>query len=221
MSKHNPITVMVVTIEVLLLFVVGILGNKIAERLDIPSWILISVTMISLIILSVISYIRTHNPSNQSSSLVSNSPRGLSIKRFIPKTAISIFPFGILMGFLIGTITALFGNDSYAGTAPQWMCSLVDLCEYSLIMSELTAIIIGCVIFILFSITVDGILAGSLSIGYGLSLPAAILAQANFFASTYATYVGHIAFFTALGIILMITEPLLRFVRKVFSQPRL
>ena len=55
-TRTNPVAGIIAVVDVVLVFLMGILGNNISEKLDIPTSILLILAVIGLAILAIISY---------------------------------------------------------------------------------------------------------------------------------------------------------------------
>ena len=104
MDSSNQSSTTIITIaEIFLLFLVGILGNEIAEVLDISPFTLFILTGIVLVFLSILSYVKSKNISVEQLRNV----LFLGVKRIFPRTMISVIPMGALMGWIIGAGSSL------------------------------------------------------------------------------------------------------------------
>lgn len=221
MTNRSPVYALVVLLEVFLLFVVGIAGSKVAERLNVSPTVLLIATIASLSTLAAVSYAKSQfHQTIPVQGAQTELPHFKWVRRFVPRTAISIFPFGMISGLVIGTVLHAIGVSGSRYHPPQWLCGIVNMCQYSLAADEFAAVVIGVLILVIFALLMDGVLAGALSLGYGLALPVAVLTAGGPH-DISATYTGHILFFGVLAILLVISEPLMRPVRRGVFQPRL
>jgi len=65
MNEKNKFETIVAILEMLLLFLVGILGNKVAELFDFEPVLVGLATIVTLVLLSLITYVRSNNVITQ------------------------------------------------------------------------------------------------------------------------------------------------------------
>ena len=213
MNTHNNsrFATFIAIAEMLLLFVSSMMGNKIADSLNISSTLIIITTAICLVTLSVISYLKTHD-----SAAIQVKPLrfGVNITRFLPRTMVGMFPFGVIIGLLAGS-TLPFSISGFAGIWTQIGTSYLGMYAY-----EFWGIAIAIIICLIFAILIDGPLAGAFIFGYGLSFATAILIIRPSENDYLMTYLAYGAGFIILALLFTITEPILAFIRKTITKPR-
>jgi len=190
MPDQDRVPSIINILEVIVLFVVGILGNKIAEILKIPVNSLFVLTAVLLVVLTVIAYVRSGSRARIQAP---------NIKKHVPKTMMGIFPIGILTGFVVGAIVISLRLESLDVIIP-WVSIIFGY--------EFIGVLIGTVFCVAFALLIDSYLSASFLFGYSLAFPTAIL----FIAPTdsnlaWMTYLGHMAYGTLLIFILIKVVP--------------
>ena len=225
MDSSNQSSTTIITIaEIFLLFLVGILGNEIAEVLDISPFTLFILTGIVLVFLSILSYVKSKNISVEQLRNV----LFLGVKRIFPRTMISVIPMGALMGWIIGAGSSLLFLDMPLLTVPVWVSSFTNTSiDFAMRFDEPIALIVGALLGIFIAIFVDEYLSLAFLIGYSISLPAYMISTMRLYlspgyllASIFITYTTYFLFFIATGILIILTLPMLRRLRKVLTEPR-
>jgi hypothetical protein len=218
-QSRNPIAGLVAVVDVILIFAMGILGNKISEIFNISTNLLLILTAFGLLSLATISYFSSKGITHRSSI---EKPSGFSLKQFAPKTMIGIFPFGAFLGMLIGLILPASyveeTNPSYI--IPSWIAYIFGRTTMFLTSFEFLGVLLGLVLCIVFAITIDAYLAASIALGYGIAFATAVMFRQPF-NNIFLTYVGEGAFWILVGGALVIISAPLKKLRTVLSTPRL
>jgi len=212
-STKNPITGFIAAFETILLFMMGILGNKISENLEISSNTLLLLTGVGLGILAIISYFMTVPAQTQ--------PNTTSrIKKFLPKTMVGVFPFGVFLGVIFGSFIPLFDPNSSLVTTPG-LANLFGYPYFLLGEGELAGILGGLIACVLFAVIVDGYLAGSLLIGYWIAFATATVIKQDLSAiNVLITYVGQGIVLIVISFFLIKSEKWLKEFRKLITETR-
>ncbi len=236
-SKINSSVPRVIAIiEIFIMFLLGIMGDKISQLLDIEPAALIIFTGIGLIAAVLITTINVSGfrkrevKSNVQPEVYSETQekRKFYSSKFIPKSMAGVFPLGILAGFLTGVVSVFIDNhfyfnvnipfwDSFAFTSP-----LRD--------HEAFGIYIGFITSLLIALWLDGYLGAAFSIGFGIAFSSTIIQIANHIPAD--TYFGHILGFTIWAVLLVFLEPILekispflkKLIKKIYdatTQPRI
>jgi len=245
--SHKNIPGIVAVFETLLLFAMGVMGNKISEELSIAPVALVTLTGIGLAAMAVISYfnslrIETHlhlSPSipeklTDSKFSSAKTKTKITIRNLIPRTMLGIFPFGILLGFVCGMTIPNFIDflDKWFYISigiPFWDSLPFTL---SLTDAEALGIYIGTGASILLAIFLDGYLGAALSIGFGLAFPVTLINAESYLHDEGITFFGHLLGFIFIGVLLIIMSPLIGKIRpavfnfmqnakRVLTQPRI
>jgi hypothetical protein len=218
-TNKNPVAGFIVAFETILLFFMGILGNKISENLSIPQNILIITTGIGLGILAIISYLVTNSQQVQANTTS-------SLKRFLPKTMVGVFPFGVFFGVIFGSfISPLDFNSSMQILG--WIASIFGYNAFYINASELAGILGGCIACLLFALIVDGYLASSLLMGFWIAFATITIIkqpsiEVNVLAvNVFITYIGQGIVFLLASILFIKFDGLFQHVRKLISEPRI
>ncbi len=198
-TNQNPTASVIAVVEMLLLFIVGILGNKIAEILNISPGILILLTIIGLGSLAAISYSKSVN-------ITANQPHP-RFSHYLPKTMISMLPFGIILGLLAGLFVPSF-------FPPQQFQPFVN--PY-----EVIGIFLGLIFIIIIAIAIDNRLAASIGLGYGIAFATVILVTRPRENEIFSTYGGFLLGFVIIAIILVVAEPVFKWLQKIANEPRI
>lgn len=191
-------------LETLLLFIIGVLGNRISESLSISPTTLIIYTGVGLLILSVISYIKTIPFSKES---IEKIEIGIKAWRFIPRTMISIFPVGVLLGLVLGA------------NLPTYYPSMVN--TFGVRPYESVGIFIGLVMGFFFAILIDGRLSAAICFGYGIAFATSILVVRSDENQMLLTYVGWVFGFGLFAVVLTWTDVLFKKIRAVLMEQRI
>jgi len=210
MPNQDGVSPIIAIVEAFILFAIGILGDEIAEVLEIPSRSLFILAGLLFIVLAGISYTK----SGKTTVLTSQD-----FRRFIPKTMVGMFPIGVVIGFIAGAV--LTRQDlELVYCWPSEISSLFGYSSLCLGRCEILGVLIGFIISLVFAIFINPHLAAAMLVGYGLALPTAIL----FIATSLqredipSTYIGHILSSIAFGVILMVGLPLFNRLLKKFKQ---
>ncbi len=213
-TTKNPLAGFIAAFETILLFLMGVLGNKISENLTIRLNTLIVLTGSGLGILALISYF-VANPLHIQASTAS------PLKRLLPKTMVGIFPFGVFFGVVFGAFVSPYNLDSSLDIL-GWLASIFGYSSFALSTSELAGILGGCIACILFALIVDGYLAGSLLIGYWIAFSTVtVMKQPSNTFGAFITYAGQGIVFLVVAILLISLENRFQQIRKLISEPRL
>ncbi|MCL4274508.1 MAG: hypothetical protein KJZ77_11610 [Anaerolineales bacterium] len=208
-TNKNHVIGVISIIETLILFTMGILGNQISDSMRISPFFLLTTTAIGLIILSAISYTQSMNvPKNQEQPTTSQN----FLRKVTPKTMVGIFPFGVMIGLLTGALLLSIGFPS---AYVAWFYLFIVM-PY-----EANGLIIGFILSILFALLIDSRLAASLAVGYSIAFSTTILIIRPHENNILLTYSGHIIFFVLLGLLLIIGEPVINWLRKIITEPRI
>jgi hypothetical protein len=151
MSKQAQLTIVTV-IETCLVFVLGILGNKIADLINVSPAVLVAGTCVIIILTTFVILYRLRL-SPESLDGVRTGP----IKRLMPRTMATIFPLGMLVGLIGG------------GFLPLLIDPVLDVESQGAVLgiaSMLGSLIIGLPVAIL----LDNRLACALVFGYGIGI---------------------------------------------------
>jgi hypothetical protein len=208
-QKSHRSAALIDIIQLLLVFITSIMGSEIAENLQLSPIMVYVITIISLLFLSAISYLRNHDMAAKPMKQLSF---GIIFSRFIPKTVIGIFPVGLALGLILGSIAILAAGNS-----------MTYVFNVSLLSFDFFGIICGVSVFLLFAIIFDGPLAGGLSFGYGLSFSTGALLIQPFEYVHYRTeyYLAYVVGFAVYALILAISEPKFAIARRTITEPRL
>jgi hypothetical protein len=219
-QTRSPIAGFIAAVDVVLMFAMGILGNKISEILQIPTSLLLVLTAICLFVLATISYFSSKaNTPKVSSERMS----GFSLKQMTPKTMIGIFPFGAFIGMLVGLILPASFNEAtdLVYCMPRWIDFIFGQWSLCLTAYEFLGVLLGILLCIVFAIAVDAYLAGAMGVGYGIALSTSVIFRQPSFNNVFLTYVGEVVFWLLVaGILIFISSPLKK-LRNVLSTPRL
>lgn len=217
-TNRDNFGALIAIVETLFLFFIGLLSSKISEALRIEPITLLLFTMVSLIVLAVISYVKFHPIST---SQTQPTASGVTFARFIPKTMIGIFPFGVAVGLVIGIVIPSVGLATSSIESPTWIANLYGCRSVDMHSYELIGIFIAIVFCILFAILIDGRLAAAILIGYGISFPTALIVIRPEENSAFLTYTAYIIGFGIIGVILLVIEPILKWLRGIVTEPRI
>jgi hypothetical protein len=217
-SKHNPIVGIIAIVQTILVFLMGILGNKISETFEVAPYTLLFYTGIGMVILAVLSYVSSSNMIPfQSGSSASTAV----FKRFLPKTMIGMFPFGIMFGLIVGAMAPNWADVLPVFFVPKWLANVFNYNILILRSYEFFGVVIGTLTCVLFAITVNTHLGSALAFGFGVAFPAAILMIRPIEHEPFITFIGHILWFAMIGIIVILAEPGFRRLRKFVTEQRL
>ena len=216
-STKHPTAGLIAVLQTILVFVVGVLGNKISEYLSISITNLLAFTGIGLGILAVISYFSIP-PLASSVTTVASS----SLKRFLPKTMVGIFPFGMFLGIVLGSLLPAMEISEPFINGPTWFAHLFNELGIAVPLGEFAGILGGCIACFLFALTIDGHLAGSLLFGYGLAFSTAtIVRQTQELSTILLTYFGQGIIFVLIALFLIVIEPIFKKMRGSLTEPRI
>ena len=197
MNKQSHLVVITI-VETCVVFVLGVAGNKIAELVEIKPIVLVVATCVLLALAIILTLLRARAAPSPS---IDTREKGIS-RRLIPRTMISIFPVGMLLGLVGGSLlSAFFDLHAVLATGP------------------FSSLIIGP----LFAILVDGYLAGALIVGYGLGFLAAtlVIKSVQYSFETFKLYVVYVIFPVIFGHLLWKLDPIWRQIREFVTKERL
>ena len=201
-SKPTPFQIAIITIDVIIVFLLSVLGNQIT--IDVPRVVLLGAIAILLVI-----------------SIFATSARSfpeffsmLSVERFqkmIPKTMASIFPLGVLIGFIGGVFVASYKTSSVSwGGEGEWA-----------IYFNPPGVLIGLIIGILLAIVINRYLGGAIFLGYMFGMPLAISiirpAPNDLVVSTLA----NLCLAIPLSFLIIFAMPIVKRIFDAFSEPRI
>jgi hypothetical protein len=205
--SSSRLSTTVALLETLVTFIAAIGGNKIAEYINVSPTIVGVMTIICLLILSIISYIKTHDFS---ATPIKELKIGITFGKFIPKTIIAIFPFGLIFGFGAAT---LFSTTL---TSVYYRILFSNLFIYGY---DFWGIVLGVVFCILFAILLDSPLAGGISAGYGIAFGTGLSLFKPYpvLYNLFSYGIGFIIF----AILLVMSESIFIRLRQIITEPRL
>jgi hypothetical protein len=222
-SRTNLLGIIAVA-ETILLFASGVIGSKVAESLKISEAAILFLTFVCLLALSVVSYVKTQNPNSNTLVKHTGSRVDVSFRRFVPKTALGIFPFGVLWGWLIGVVIPKMDVSAFSRFVPSWLPGIFGYSGISITTSEFAGFVIGIFGLVLFALAVDNVLAASMTIGFGIAFPTALLNQSSsFFFGHFSTptYIGHTGGAIVAAVLLVILSPVFKWLKIALTKPRL
>ena len=166
-SKPTPFQIIIISLDVIIVFLLSVLGNQITLNIS-RTFLIVSIGILLLISIFIIS--------------ARSFPEFLSmlpierLQKTMPKTMAGIFPLGVLMGFVVGVFTASDQSpwfSFYTNNASGDITSEIYLSAF--------AIVVGLVIAVLFATIINRYLAGAMFSGYMFGLPIAtsIIRPAN------------------------------------------
>jgi hypothetical protein len=223
---HKNIPGIVAAFQTLLLFIMGILGGKISEGLEIKPVFLVILTGIGLTAMALISYLNSTKTETAPDSnkhpvkgAAEDDPKNAAklkriFYRFFPKTMLGIFPLGIVLGFLSGVIFPfIIEKTSLHITIPFWQYVPFSM---PLSDSEALGIYFGLGSSIVCAIFLDGYLGAALAIGYGFAFPVTLITVETHIEG--ATVFAHILGFTLFGVLLIIITPLITKIKPIIRK---
>lgn len=174
-------------LEVVLIFSLGVLGNKIADVLKIEPVVLVVLTVVFILAATAVSVAR----SSQNAIPIDDGSNFFRGSLVFPSTIAGMIPVGLVVGLSCGLIIGLS-----IGQTPQFAGALMPLKvqEYLLgiviYSDDLTASLVGIVGACVLAVVLRPILASGIALGYGLGVAPALLLVAH---------AKHLASFTIIG----------------------
>lgn len=215
----NAISGLIAVIDVTLMFGMGILGDKISERLNIQVGALLTMTVAGLLISAIISYVSSKGSHIETSA---EKQYGFSLKQLAPKTMMGILPFGAVAGMLMGLLIPA-ANEAAAPffIMPRWISTIFgNFSAIFLTSFEFLGVVLGVVLCVMFAIAIDAHLAASFGIGYGIAFATSVVFQqpTN---NILLTYAGESIFWLLIGLLLIFLSPIFKKIRATLSTPRI
>jgi hypothetical protein len=205
-----------VVLQTLLVFAVGVLGNKLADHLQIPPMLVLLLSVLLLGFLSALSLPpRTLRESDKPigepilhSASASAEQTRARVTPF-PRTLLGAFPTGLLSGLLLAAALGATGVLRQVQWAPFGP---------TIYGEELASIIIGIVICLYIAVELDKFLAFAFGLGHAVGTATTLTLLWPDENNVALTYSGVLITFVAYGLLLiLVAEPLGRGLRAMMN----
>ncbi|HEY0604365.1 MAG TPA: hypothetical protein VGD58_15700 [Herpetosiphonaceae bacterium] len=106
---RGPGTYLLLLLEAMLVFALGVFGNKVAEILNVTSGFILLSTIILFVLAFLINIVLVKS-QNQQQAVISQ-PLAQSLEKWIPSRVATIFPFAIFVGIVVCFFFFIISND--------------------------------------------------------------------------------------------------------------
>jgi len=204
-------------LDVVLIFSLGVLGNKIAEMLKIEPVVLVILTAVFIAVATAVSVWR----SEQNAIPIADGSNFFRGSLIFPSTIAGMIPVGLVLGLSCGLIIGLT-----IGEKPQDVGGLfsINMQQYLLVnrifTDDLAASLVGIAIACIFALVLRPILACGIALGYGLGVAPALLLVAHDEHSAPLTIIGFFAEFLITALLIARSRRSFEKIRRVLAQSR-
>jgi len=160
---------LILVIEIIAIFALGIMGNKIAEILKIESTVLLLVSLVLLVTVVVIMTMKAQavTETKQISTTTSEAFRAASL---FPVTIVGMLPIGMVVGLTFASI-----NGLTIGQTPNTIGVFGPDLSFAIYADDLITSALGLAAVVIFAIVHKPVLSSGISIGYGIGAAPALL----------------------------------------------
>lgn len=211
MIFRRNLEITVILVQIILEFLLGVFGNKIAETFNIELRLLLLISLVLILSLTILSCLGK-KPAEHTMA------EGAAESTFIPATMVATFPIGVSTGLLIGIILLLVGarTDLIYIIIPGNEPDNFPLLGFNELIT-LTSIF-GIIIAFVWAAAVDSYLSASFFIGYCLSSASISVFYSH--ENPIFTYGGFFVFALVFGFVLVVLSPLFQKLKLMLYKPR-